>query len=132
EWVNGFFYAFDRRRKEIAWFEPVANQAVLIERFGELPMILFTARQQVPVNKNAVTPQTTVSSRNKRTGKLIYRNSNSQLYAPQYEQPFHTLVIDRRSGTIDLLASRMTLRHYVDTSGTEAQPRARSKGEPSG
>src|SRR5205807_2592910 len=44
--VNGMVYAFARDTGKLRWrtMEPVLNQMLLVERFQELPVLIFTAK----------------------------------------------------------------------------------------
>jgi hypothetical protein len=92
---------------------------MLLEQFAELPMIVFTARYQKPV-PGGLTQVSATLSIDKRTGKRLY-DSESPGFVSQQQGPFHTLIIDRQVGAIDLISHRMRLRHYVGESGAKAE-----------
>jgi outer membrane protein assembly factor BamB len=111
--ANGMVYAFDRESGKLGWYVHVPHQMVLLEQFGELPMLVFTARYHKPVNNPGnFTPVSATLSIDKRTGKRLYDNE-SPGYTMQQPGPFHSLIIDRQGGTIDLVSHQMRLRHYV-------------------
>jgi outer membrane protein assembly factor BamB len=104
--VNGMLYAFDRATGDLRWYSQAPSQAILLERFDELPVILCAAvstRQIVPGFAEGVL---LVRSLDKKTGKLLF---NRELHT--FAEPFGALRIDRREGTIDLINSMLTLRH---------------------
>src|SRR5207253_3187630 len=56
--VNGKVYAFDRQTGKYNWYVPegdqmVVSQMLLLERFQDLPMMLFTAKFNRPVSGGA-------------------------------------------------------------------------------
>ncbi|HLJ93661.1 MAG TPA: PQQ-binding-like beta-propeller repeat protein [Gemmataceae bacterium] len=114
--VNGTIHAFDRQSGERNWYKRMPNQMLLLERFSDLPMMLFTAKFIKMVNGGGYT--TTVAatvSINKRTGKLLlpeeaYQSAHSQ-------GQYFALAINRRAGTYDLIAPNMMLRHFVADAG---------------
>jgi len=115
--VNGTVYAFDRQTGKYNWYVPVANQMVLLERFGDLPMMLFTARFNRPVSGGAyATPVVATLSIDKRTGKRL-RDSEEPNYPPRSAGLFSAIAIDRRAGTFDLVAHNLRLRHYIAEPG---------------
>jgi outer membrane protein assembly factor BamB len=117
--VNGTVYAFDRQTGKYNWYLPVPNQMILLERFGELPMLFFTARFNKAVrNGGYVTPVIATLSIEKRTGKRL-RDSEVPPYPPTSHGPFYALAVDRRAGTFDLIAQNLKLRHYFVQPSTQ-------------
>src|SRR5205807_5644825 len=51
--VNGTIYSFYRQTGKLHWYKPMPNQILLLERFQDLPMLLFTARFNRQVNAGA-------------------------------------------------------------------------------
>lgn len=110
--VNGTVYAFDRQTANVSWYVPVAEQILLLERFPDLPMMLFTARFNKAVSGGAYsTPVVATLSIDKRTGKRL-RDSEEPNYPPKSQGQFYALAIERRAGTFDLIAHNLKLRHY--------------------
>ncbi len=99
--ANGEVYAFDRSTGKLAWRNSLVNQLMILDRFEELPMVLFTSRFNRLVNiQNARSVVATVGlkSYDKRTGKLIVDKDFGQ-----QAQPFHGFVVDLRLGRLDLM-----------------------------
>ncbi len=119
--VSGYVYAFNRTRGIRDWFiDNLPPQILILDRFEELPVLLFTARVQKQLAQGANTQTFSTLSYDKRTGKRVYERdsySNSTFYA---------LKIDRRAGQVDLISHNLTLRHYV--AGTEGD----AAGQPTG
>jgi outer membrane protein assembly factor BamB len=113
ELANGILYSFERATGKLAWYNSVPNQMILLEQFQELPMILFTARYNKRINDvGGLMPTTSTLSIDKITGKLIIEEHvipSSPIPPSQY----YALEIDRQAGTIDLVSTNKTLRHYV-------------------
>jgi outer membrane protein assembly factor BamB len=110
--VNGAVHAFHRQTGELNWYKRVANQIVLLERFEDLPMVVFTGRFNRLVNPGGYATQVAATaSIDKRTGKWLLPEAGFQ---PAHSQgQYFAVAIDRRAGTFDLIAPSMKLRHYV-------------------
>jgi outer membrane protein assembly factor BamB len=113
--VNGMLYAFDRASGELRWYTPTPAQCILLERFDELPLILCAAtltRQQGP---NEMTIFLALRSIDKQTGKVIC--NKERVCNPETPLPinlsFHTLQLDARAGTVDLIGPTLVLRHQT-------------------
>ena len=105
--VCGMLYAFGREKGELRWFTWLPPQMLLLDSFEELPIVLCSG---VTARVNPADPGNTVAvastrSIDKRTGKLLF---NREVVAGD---PFHTLRIDRRDGTIDLVSINQIVRH---------------------
>lgn len=99
--ANGDVYAFDRQTGKLAWRNTLVNQLMILDRFEELPMVIFTSRFNRLVNiANARSVVATVGLKgyDKRTGKLIVDKDMGQ-----QSQPFHGFVVDVRQGRLDLM-----------------------------
>jgi outer membrane protein assembly factor BamB len=97
--VNGELYAFTRFTGKPRWFASMPDQMVVLDRFEELPALLFTATYQKWVIDGAarhVQQVTEAVALDKRTGKRLYNGMN----LPQGMQ-FHTLRVDVGKGRID-------------------------------
>jgi outer membrane protein assembly factor BamB len=105
--ANGMLYAFDRASGKRRWYSQAPASAVLLERFEELPVLLcagVSTRQAGPAGNGELV--LAVRSFDKRTGKILF---NREYRTPG--EPFHSLRIDRRASTVDLLGSLLVLRH---------------------
>jgi hypothetical protein len=124
--VNGHVFAFEKATGELHWREAVPNQMLLLDGFEDLPMVLFSASYIRPVDpqkpNGAITRVTGTKTIDKTTGKLVYRRE-VQGQRPMLQ--YHTLKIDRRTGTFDLVGEAGSLRHYYDTA-----PAAAASSEP--
>jgi hypothetical protein len=88
------------------------DQMLVLDRFAELPIVLFTSTyQQWVINGAArhVKQVTTAHSIEKRTGKRLYGNDN----LPQGMQ-FHTLHVDARAGIIDFTGYQLKITHHLN------------------
>jgi outer membrane protein assembly factor BamB len=109
--VNGWVYAFDRANGESLWWNEVKNQALLLEQFEELPIVLFVAalnRETTPGNPPTVSMS--VQSIDKGTGKRLLVKEFGGV-----NTLFHALQVDPRAHTIDLVSSVLRVRHYQAT-----------------
>jgi outer membrane protein assembly factor BamB len=105
--ANGLLYAFDRAGGRPRWYSRLPAQAILLERFDELPVIVCAAvsarTSGAPGNAE---PVTAIRSIDKRTGKLLF---HKEFRTPV--EPFAALRIDRRGGVVDLVGPALVLRH---------------------
>jgi hypothetical protein len=109
--VNGWVYAFDRTNGDALWWNEVRNQALLLEQFEELPIVLFVAaltRETTPGNPPTVSMS--VQSIDKVTGKRLLIKEFGGV-----NTMFHALQVDPRAHTIDLVSSVLRVRHYQPT-----------------
>src|SRR5262249_36817572 len=127
--VSGVVYAFHKARGTLSWHFPhetdkALSQMLLLERFEELPVLLFTARVNKAIAQGGNQQTVSTMSIDKRTGKLVYDRDS---YA---NSMFHALKVDRRAGTVDLVSHNLTLRHFVE--GYEAEAGKPADGPPAG
>lgn len=122
--VNGNIYAFERSTGKLRWRNEVLNEWIVLDHFGDLPVVLCTPRGQEMMigNRFNATTTTTPSTRSfdKRTGKLIY---DSRDHA---NMQFFAVNVDLRARTVDLVGNGMKLRHYLEpevTHSTSAKPK---------
>jgi outer membrane protein assembly factor BamB/tetratricopeptide (TPR) repeat protein len=107
--VNGMLYAFDRSRGGLRWFSATPAQSILLERFDELPLLLCAATcTRQGTGPGEAVGYVAFRSIDKRTGKVVCNRENLQV-----GEPFHTLQIDARAGTVDLIGPALVLRHQV-------------------
>ena len=109
--VNGMFYVFDRESGEVKTANRVMNQELLLNRFEELPVVLFMmlqVRESGPVGSGQQAVFLCAQSMDKQTGKRLYNHDQ-----PTNGDLFHTLWVDPRSGLIDLIANGYRVRHQV-------------------
>jgi outer membrane protein assembly factor BamB/tetratricopeptide (TPR) repeat protein len=104
--ANGFLYAFQRDSGALHWASEVKTQHLILERFEESPLILFSA-----VVQRAKTPGPvfTVASIDKHTGKALWPAKD---YAP-ITSPVHMVQINPATGTIDLITRQWKMRHSI-------------------
>jgi outer membrane protein assembly factor BamB len=121
--VNGEVYAFARPTGKLRWYVSMPDQMLVLDRFEELPVVLFTSTyQQWVINGAArhVKQVTTAHSIEKRTGKRLYGNDN----LPNGMQ-FHTLHVDARAGVIDFTGYQLKITHHLN-----GPPKAGGPGKP--
>jgi outer membrane protein assembly factor BamB/tetratricopeptide (TPR) repeat protein len=113
--INGMLYAFDRKTGELCWNKMMATQALLMNRFDELPVILaaFLSVRGNPGTADNIFLSTRFLD--KRTGKLIWNQDLSiadagSRDASQQMQPFHTLNVTPHTGAIELVHPLRKLR----------------------
>jgi outer membrane protein assembly factor BamB/tetratricopeptide (TPR) repeat protein len=105
--VNGMLYAFDRKTGELRWHSRVPAQMIVLDRFDELPVLLFTAQVMKSIPPQGLNmPVMLLRSIDKHTGKVRYNREY-----PNMNDNFHTLRVDVRTGAIDLIGTSIKLRH---------------------
>jgi hypothetical protein len=102
--AHGRLYAF-RRGGSLHWQSEVKGQYLILERFDELPLLLFCAIVQ---RTGAPGPVFTVDSINKSTGKTEWRPGRD--YVP-ITSPVHMVQVNPAAGTIDLVTRHWKMRH---------------------
>jgi len=111
--VNGMVYSFDGATGKVRWYNKVANQMMVLDRFEDIPIVLFTARYQ-KWNQNGPVrnPVQVVSAKSmsKATGKLLYDNEN----LPN-GMNFHALKVDGRAGRIEFEGYAMKIIHILNS-----------------
>jgi hypothetical protein len=105
--VNGMLYAFDRATGKRRWYSQAPGLTVLLERFDELPVLICAAastrQTEIPGNAEGVVA---LRSFDKRTGKILFHREFRT-----FGEAFHTLRLDPRAGTVDLVGGTLVLRH---------------------
>jgi outer membrane protein assembly factor BamB/tetratricopeptide (TPR) repeat protein len=105
--INGLLYAFDRNSGELRWYAQAPAQALLLERFEELPILICAAQTtRATAVPGAAENVIAVRTIDKQTGKLLF---NREYRAGG--EPFHALRLDPHAGTVDLASGTMLLRH---------------------
>jgi outer membrane protein assembly factor BamB len=109
--INGMFYVFDRETGEVRTANRVMNQMLLLNRFEELPVVLFTTmqvREAGPMGSGQQFSYLCVRSMDKQTGKRLFN-----LELQNNGEWFHTLWVDPRNGIVDLISGSYRVRHQV-------------------
>jgi hypothetical protein len=120
EKVNGTVYAFNAASGKVNWYLQIFHQKLLLERFADLPMLVFSAIYNQSVNvPNSYTRMTGTLSVDKRTGKRLYDNEQAAGFPGQPQGAFNALYIDRGKGIIDLVNNKTCLRHTVTPAGAK-------------
>lgn len=114
--VNGTVYAFEKPTGKVNWYLQVPTQMLLMEQFRVMPMMIFSARVSSPAQgvPNRFINEASTLSVDKRTGKRLYDKRTGRTGSSFGVTPFQSLVIDRRAGTFDLVASNFRLRHIIE------------------
>jgi outer membrane protein assembly factor BamB len=129
--VNGKIYAFYRSTGKLRWINDVPSQMLVLNQFQDLPMLLFTARSNKPMNQGGgmaggmggkgIQPGmmamqvTSVKSIEKRTGKLLYEKE-----IPNDGNNFYALDTRFREGKVSLVRHNMKIEHYLEESDNRA------------
>ncbi len=107
--VNGRVYAYDRARGEFKHYVQAANQMLVLERFTELPVLIFTAKYQTMAGgRPAVDQKATVLVADKRNGKTLLGPLEQNF------QQFHALTVDERARTIEMTATDLRVLIQLD------------------
>ena len=109
--INGMFYVFDRETGEVKTANRVMNQMLLLNRFEELPVVLFTTmqvREVGPMGSGQQFAFISALSMDKQTGKRLMHMEQQN-----NGEWFHTLWVDPRNGLIDLISDTYRVRHQV-------------------
>ncbi len=142
EVVNGWFCAFHRdkgsrkigkkteswKAGELAWhvFQPVENQRVILEQFGRLPVIVFSARYVKAMGNVGQTSWVSQTQTiNRKNGKIVWlpakeRNSNGSAR-------FLSFLVNEEKGEISLTSWTNGLVHYVLEPGAKAAKAPKQK-----
>jgi hypothetical protein len=102
--VNGEVYAFDRRTEKLKWRARVENQMLVLSRFTEVPVLLFTSRYTTN-NGGRFMQEVGVKAMRKSNGKLVYDEKLNQ-----NTQQFHALKVDPEAGVIELTSWNLRVR----------------------
>jgi len=111
--VNGEFYAFDRATGKRLWHAPVKNEMLVLARFEELPIVLFTSRFMEFVGGGVAKTNINVTQAQafvKKNGKWAYDNRS----VPP-GMFFHDLSVDPRAGKVDLTGYQLKVTFNVET-----------------
>jgi outer membrane protein assembly factor BamB len=106
--VSGWVCAFDRATGKRTWEADVPNQVLLLERFADLPVLLFASSFQRVVaagNFRAAVNGAAVRIIDKRTGKLLVDHPRMSNAAG----PFHAIRVSPDAGTVRLLGANLRI-----------------------
>jgi hypothetical protein len=120
ERVGGPLYAFDRQTNKPLWFaDDIGGQHLVLERFDELPLLLFASQfnRFNPQNNTLEESGAWVTAIDRRTGRMAYNNRK----LPANNGPFISVSADPQSGVIEL--ARFDLRVKLLPEGAPAQGR---------
>jgi hypothetical protein len=113
--VNGVMYAFERASGKRLWHtdEQLEDQAVSLEQFADLPLILAASQvSKFAANGNFEGQFMKVAALDKATGKLKY----ARQWMSQGQQ-YTSVVADPKTGTIDLLSYGNQRLRFVPDDG---------------
>jgi len=103
--VNGMVYAFDKGTGKPRWANDVQCQMMVLEQFRDLPMLLFTARQ----NKKSGQPVQATRGIHKQSGRLLYDKELGN------GNQFHGIHMDARSGKLDLVSWNFKIHFELES-----------------
>jgi outer membrane protein assembly factor BamB len=109
--VNGTVYAFTRSTGKLRWYSEMPNQTLVLNHFGELPLLLFTATYQkwmIKGEARSVEQVTAAYALEKRTGKRLY-----DIEVLPRGMQFHTLKVDTAGGSVDLVGHQLKISFTV-------------------
>jgi outer membrane protein assembly factor BamB len=109
--VNGAVWAFDRGTGKLRWENEVPHQQMVLTRWKELPVLLFTARQPKTAGGLGLEQTVAVESFEKSSGKYVFH----RVYLPATHAPFHSISHDPRTGKVELVGD-----NYKVTLASEA------------
>ncbi|MFL5244478.1 MAG: PQQ-binding-like beta-propeller repeat protein [Gemmataceae bacterium] len=107
--VNGEVYAFQKTTGKVHWHTEVPQQMLLVDQFQELPLLIFTARNQRmmgPKGAGFWGQIVAVTAIDKRSGKRIYDKNDMD---GNNTQQFYALTSDIRTGKIELVSWNLQL-----------------------
>jgi len=107
--VNGHLYALNRKTGKWAWFHAVEHQHIVLEQQEDLPFLLCTCQaSKVITPAQGQLGYAMTCAIDKSSGKLFYRqeivNNGNNV------QPFHSLLVDPRTGAIDFISQNRKIR----------------------
>jgi outer membrane protein assembly factor BamB len=122
--VNGYFYAFERGSGEIAWNAKVENQFLILDQFGDSPLVLFATRRQEVENQGGrmqVRYPVGVLGIEKRSGRTVFEDKN--VFTSPNGNSFFAVRLDARANTVELLSYQTRVAFYpaLDKNGKEAK-----------
>jgi hypothetical protein len=104
--VNGHVYAFGHGSGSLRWYcWDVQTQQLVLERFEESPLLLFTSQIQRTTGVMAVV----VDAIDKHSGKSLWVRKDM---APT-GNPFHAVQFNAAAGTVELISRNQRMRHTV-------------------
>ncbi len=105
--VHGVLYAFERTTGDVAWYQTVKNQMMLLNQFAELPVVFFTSRHPMRGRQaESTAKEVSVLSIEKRSGKTLFYEDN----LPK-ASPFYAVRMDRRAGTLEFVSPTVKVTH---------------------
>jgi outer membrane protein assembly factor BamB/tetratricopeptide (TPR) repeat protein len=114
--VNGEVYCFDAQTGRTKWHSPLMNQQIVLDHFGDMPILLATSRYNGWVQVGAgrqVQQIVPVEAIAKASGKYVYKQESQN--GPQ----FHGLNLDPKKGTIEFVSWQSKVVIHVSNDAPE-------------
>jgi outer membrane protein assembly factor BamB len=122
--VNGMVYSFNGETGKLRWIARAENQQLILDRFDEMPVLLFAARytrfsRKPPQRALSILALETI---NKQNGKLLYRNTSdpddtrSEGYQPlpMNGTTFFAVNLNPAEGKFEFVANNVKVTHKAD------------------
>ncbi|GBD37487.1 hypothetical protein HRbin36_02621 [bacterium HR36] len=123
--VEGPLVAWDRTSGQYRWMAVLPAQALVVDRFNELPIVLCASWQRTPLDNlgRRFMDMSLVHAVDKRNGKLLECETAMR-------SQFHEVVCDRGRGTVELRAGNFRIVFEVCESSEGGAWNARSANPP--
>jgi hypothetical protein len=118
--VSGMIYAFDRATGDLHWHANAPNQAILLDHFDESPTLIGSAYFVETLPGGAGVNVTVTRFIDKLTGKVLY---NKRVMNNNGIDQIHTVGVDPRTGTVELLSNQLKLKQVWETGRDPAKPK---------
>jgi outer membrane protein assembly factor BamB/tetratricopeptide (TPR) repeat protein len=108
--VHGMVYCFDAQSGEVQWYNLVQHQQLLLEKFEEMPILLFVAgvnRETVP--QGNVQQKINFHSIDRQTGKRLLHQDIDNTQG--LHQPLNALTVDPINRRVELVGPTMKVKH---------------------
>jgi hypothetical protein len=102
--VDGIVCAWDRTTGELLWSRKVADQNLVLDRFGPSPMLLFVSRTWKQKGNASLTILNLLAV-SKQTGKTLHESSTPSMYGG-----FHSLTVRDAEDLVELSSYNLRLR----------------------
>jgi outer membrane protein assembly factor BamB len=118
--VNGEIYAFDKITRKVDWHDEVEQNMLLVDHFKDLPVVLFTARNNRPNLKGGGWggQDVSITCIDKSNGKRLYDKTD----LGQEVQQFYALNVDMKNGRVELIGWNFKFTQTIVPEGGAAPP----------
>ncbi len=119
--INGPIYAFDRHGGQLRWRKDAPPQVLLLDQFDESPLLVLASLQTQWVQMQPQAPNPAPFNKSFAVMLILDKRDGSEVHKDELPNrtTFHTLRVDPRAGTIELIGFNYMARFTLTYDGAK-------------